>query len=222
MAVSFMLVHLTHSLEIVSKPYFASKNIVVGNTLKGVEIARPPQETFELIGTGLESLQDFFSWVKKSFEKVVSLEARDVQTFSSHPFTILNGVCILHLPFGLYSVQFTIDKGVKLNDNIIAKFNPFTNSYAIGTNESVKREMRYSSKAPSGESYTRVIACLNSFGAMTTTEIANRLGVPENRISGRLSEMRKCGLVRKCGTREINGRNQTLWVISGKRSGGSS
>ena len=48
---------------------------------------------------------------------------------------------------------------------------------------------------------------------MTTVEIAKQIGIPENRVSGRISEMCKCGLIRKSGQKTVDSRTQTIWTL---------
>ena len=212
--IALMLDQRNKSFELVVSPYYQSRMIVCGTRMNGEEIACRPEELYQI--EGVESKVAFFEMVRDSFQEIVTVDARS--TFNSVPFTILNGVCTLHLNSVKYKVQFTLEKGIKLNDDIRLSYDPFSDSYMVRTTNSIKRKDRYALRQPRGESYDRVLVCLREFGPMSTAEIASTIGVPENRISGRISEMCSCGLVRKSGDKIVEGRRQTVWTLSRKES----
>jgi predicted transcriptional regulator len=51
--------------------------------------------------------------------------------------------------------------------------------------------------------YHRILQCLADHGAMAIWQIAERLGVPEHKISGRFGEMEREQLIEKTGTQNI-------------------
>ena len=207
--IGIILNHRKRSFDLVVSPYYQSKEIVCATKLNGDDIACRPEDLFQI--EGIESKVDFFMMVRDSFTDPMSTVAKSV--YDSFLFTILNGVCTLHLSSDMkFITQFTLEKGIKINENAIVSYDAYTNSYLVKTTDSFKRKMRYETKQPRGASYDRVLLCLRQ-GALTTTEIAHLLGVPENRISGRLSEMDKCGLVRKSGYKTVEGRRQTIWAL---------
>ena len=215
--IGFMLNHRNRSLDLVVSPYFQSKNVVCATDVCGEEIACNPADLYLL--PDFNTKRDFFEAVKDSFHAPISISARS--TYNNLLFTILNGVCVLHMsPEIKYIVQYSFEKGIKLNENIVLYYDAGTSSYTVSTDGYARRKARYEANKtiPKGESYDRIILVLKNFGAMSTADIAKVLGLTENRISGRISEMNKCGLIHKCGRRTTpEGRTQTLWMLSNKK-----
>lgn len=215
--IGFILNHRDRSLELVTAPYFQSKNIVCATNIHGEDVACNPADLYLL--TDFNCKQCFFEAVRDSFRAPISTTARS--TYTNLLFTMLNGVCILHVsPEEKYSIQFSFEKGVKLNEKIVLYYDVSTSSYTVSTDGYARRKARYevNKTIPKGESYDRIILVLNNFGNMSTADIAKVLGLTENRISGRISEMYKCGLIHKCGRRTSpEGRTQTLWALSNKK-----
>ena len=211
-----MLDYLKRSFTIVTDPYFHSKEIVCATTLNGEDIASRPDDTYLI--DDIDSKVALFETIRDSFEGPKTLTVKSLNsTVYRCPFIILNGVCTLHYTTDVkFTVQFTFEKGLKLNEDITLKYDTLSNSYTVRTVGSAKRNERYRNKMPRGASYDRVLHCLSSHGPMSTAEIAKTVGVPENRVSGRVSEMCKCGLIRKCGQKSVDGRTQTLWAITRK------
>lgn len=211
-SIAIMLDHLRKSFAIVTNPYYQSKMVVCATKMNGVEIASRPDDVYVI--EEVETRETFFELVRESFNGPVAMVAKSLYMDVSYVLTILNGVCTLHLsPDVKYKAQYTIEKGVKLNEDINITYDVTTDSYTVKTVSSTKRKARYETKQPKGESYDRVIVCLSDFGPMTTADIALKIGVPENRISGRVSEMCKCGLIRKSGYKTVDGRKQTIWSL---------
>ena len=210
--IAFILDHLKRAFTVVTSPYYQSKQVICATTLEGEELASRPSDIFVL--EDYKTKLDFFECVKKSFESPIMLNVRSLETEKGYLMTVLNGVCTLHYTIDIkFTVQYRFEKGVKLNDSIVLRYDAISNSYIVRTTDFVRREVRYVHKQPKGESYDRVLTCLSSRGPMTTAEIAKALGLTENRISGRVSEMRKCGLVCKNGTKSVDGRTQTIWAL---------
>ena len=215
MSVAIFLNHLKRSFTLVTDPYFLNTRMMCGTTLDGIEICASPGEAYMVDYAGATKLK-FFENVKKSFEEPLTFVAKGLfsDAESEYMFSICNGVCTLHYDNNIkYIGQYTLEKGIKLNNDVYTVPNAVTNTQIVRTVDSVKRKERYTGKMPHGESYDRILVCLQQFGTMTTAEIANKIGVPENRISGRISEMCKCGLIRKNGSKSVDGRKQTLWVL---------
>ena len=210
--VALMLDHLRRSFAIVTSPYYQSKMVVCATKLNGTEIATRPDDVYVI--EDVESKESFFELVRESFNGPAAMVAKSLYIDVSYVFTILNGVCTLHLsPDMKYKAQYSIEKGVKLNEGIVLAYDVSTDSYTVRTANSAKRKIRYQAKQPKGESYDRVLICLGECGPMTTVEIANQIGIPENRVSGRISEMCKCGLIRKSGQKTVDSRTQTIWTL---------
>lgn len=212
MSIAIMLDHYRKSFALVTNPYYQSKMIVCATKLNGTEIASRPDDVFVL--EEVETKEAFFELVRESFNGPAAVVAKSLYMDITYVFTMLNGVCTLHLsPDSKYKAQYIIEKGVKLNEGIILSYDVSTDSYTVKTNNSIKRKIRYETKTPKGESYDRVLIALKECGPMTTVEIANQIGIPENRVSGRISEMCKCGLIRKSGQKTVDGRKQTIWTL---------
>lgn len=211
--IALILDHRKRAFEVVTAPYYQSKNIVCATNLNGEDISTRPEDLYVL--DDAESKEAFFTLIRDSFHDTIITVARS--PYKSVTLTILNGVCVLHISAEeKYTVQFTIEKGIKLNENVRVSYEVITNSYIIRTVGSIRRNARYETRQPRGESYDRVLMCLTNIGPLTTPEIAKLLGLSENRISGRISEMRKCGLIHKNGIKTVDGRSQTVWAVSKK------
>lgn len=213
MAVAIFLNHLKRSFTLVTDPYFLNQRMICGTALDGTDVCASPGDAF-----GIDACDklDFFLKVKESFISPVYCITKALFPggIEEHSLSICNGVCTFHYDNNIkYSVQYTLEKGIKLNNDIYTVSDIATNTQMVRTVDSAKRKDRYFGKVPQGKSYDRIIVCLQQFGSLTTAEIANKVGVPENRISGRISEMCKCGLIRKNGTKTIDGRRQTLWTL---------
>lgn len=212
--IGVMINYRTKSLEVVISPYYQSKNIICATTMFGEDVSCRPIDFYAL--PEFNSRLSFFETVRESFRATVTLSAKSA--YKTLPFTILNGVCTLHLSSeDRYSVQFSFEKGLKLNEKIVLHYDASTASYIVSTDGYVRRAIRYDNRTPRGESYERIIVALRQLGPMSTAEIAFALGLSENRVSGRISEMHKCGLVHKHGSKSVEGRTQTIWTLSKKR-----
>ena len=217
--VGLILNHREKTLEFVTSPYYQSKEIVCATNIYNEEVACRPGDMFIL--PNFNSKQDFFETVRDSFRAPIVLAVKS--TYQTLPFSILNGVCVLHLSSEeKYSIQFYFEKGLKLNDKIKLIYDPSTASYKVSTDNYLRRIARYdSTKIPQGESFDRIRTVLKDYGrltnGLTTAEIATILDLTENRVSGRISEMRRCGLIHKCGTKTTpEGRTQSIWALTKK------
>ena len=202
------------TFTIVTAPYFQSKLVVCATNIEGVDVACNPKDLY--LYADSRTLQNFFELVRNSFIRPVISTVEQQSSLAKVGFSVVNGVCTIHCSNGeRYSAQFVFEKGVKLNEQIVLQYQFSTNCYTVRTISSVRRENTLKNKECTSYSYERIRRCLEH-NKCTTPEIAQTLGVPENRISGRLSEMCKCGIVHKCGFKTVDGRKQTLWVLDQK------
>ena len=220
MAIAIFLNHLKRSFSLVTDPYFQNTRIICGTSLDGQDVSASPGEAYMIDNLGTSKVQ-FFEKVRESFERPLHFIAKGLfsDDDDEYLFTMYNGVCTVHYDHNIkYIVQYVLEKGIKLNNTVYTMSDLATNTQIVRTVESAKRKDRYTQKVPKGESYDRIIVCLKQLGPMTTSEIANDLGIPENRVSGRISEMVKCGLICKKGPKTVDGRKQMLWALTGKKA----
>lgn len=65
------------------------------------------------------------------------------------------------------------------------------------------------------ERQARVMGCLRADGPMSDQEIADRLGLPINCITGRRNELWRMGYVLNAGTKKnVFGRSVMVWEIN--------
>ncbi|MRN02718.1 hypothetical protein D1001_05315 [Riemerella anatipestifer] len=63
------------------------------------------------------------------------------------------------------------------------------------------------------ERMTTVLKQIEQLGECTYTELANAYNINTNLVTNRISDLQKVGLIRKIGTKECNGRQQTIFKV---------
>lgn len=124
------------------------------------------------------------------------------------------GFCSMSVDGKLYYAKFNFAKGVRITEDVEVKYFSTTGTYFVSTFTSRCRDARYEKKTPCGESYDRIINALKE-SPKTTQEIARYTNYEESRISGRLSELYKNGVVKKVGKKMMldTGKKNTLWDL---------
>lgn len=207
-----------HNLIICKDPTYVGDDYYRGTNVEtGLTVIKPAHEVYFYNGP----VDTFFNEVKRNWdggniELVINPVCSWTDESNKVMLSVLYGRCVLNdlfLPFS-YEIQLIFDKGVKITPDVEMKYIPDYDAYRVTTPYARCRRVRYSKKRPVGESYDRIINVLLR-GPHTTQEIALETGIEQNRISGRISELKAFGTIRKCGRKKMSsGKHNTLWELA--------
>lgn len=197
--------------------FFNEPTYVCDNYFSGVNIQTKQRQHIreEDIYIFEGSIVDLFKEIRARRNEEGTIYLYDYVKSKEARMVVFDDYCTLIDRFGrCHSIKLKFDKGVKIAPDIELIYTPEFNAYRVTTRESRCRQNKYSMRVPTGESYDRIIAQLKN-GSYTTQELASLLDDTENRISGRLSELFACGVVRKDGRRRMidTGKNTIVWSL---------
>lgn len=195
-------------INIYTNPYWFKDNIYIGTILNTKE-EYPVYKNDAYFYNG--SVKDLIKEIRDIGDNMHSilLQRSDKMTIGMN---VLNGYCSI-LSVQIHSMFVFFEDDIKVMDNMTIRKDISDGAYHISSSFCEKDKKYYQNNIPKGKSYDDVIDALSVLKKASSESIADYIGIDRNRVSGRLTEMERAGIVKRDGyTKSKHGVTVITWV----------